>query len=176
MMPFGVDVLGTLSEKLKQLMNETQDHHRSFIDITNLYKEEKINEKDFFSKILNYVVTLSALTFLMNRVILELRSALEKGTSIKDASGGAASSSSASQTAGFGIGSFLSSVGTVGQEYSVPASQNKEALLSRKMEIGSPSTTTPSRTCKECRAIIPIRAKFCGTCGNNQENDLRYPP
>lgn len=174
MMPFGVDVLGTLSEKLKQLMNETQDHHRSFIDITNLYKEEKISEKDFFSKILNYVVTLSALTFLMNRVILELRSALEKGTSIKEASGGAASS--ASQTAGFGIGSFLSSVGTVGQEYSVPASQNKEALLSRKMEIGSPSTITPSKTCKECTATIPIRAKFCGTCGNNQENDLRYPP
>ncbi|MGB7956872.1 MAG: hypothetical protein WCF23_23100 [Candidatus Nitrosopolaris sp.] len=162
-----------MSEKLKQLMNETQDHQRSFIEITNLYKEEKINEKDFFSKILNYVVTLSALTFLMNRVILELRSALEKGTSMKDASGGAASS--ASQTAGFGIGSFLSSVGTVGQEYSVPASQNKEALLSRKMEIGNPSTI-PSKTCKECRAIIPIRAKFCGTCGNNQENDLLYPP
>jgi ribosomal protein L40E len=102
---------------------------------------------------------------------LELRSALEKGTSIKDASGGAASS--ASQTAGFGIGSFLSSDGTVGQEYSVPASQNNEALLSRKMEIGSPSTITPSKTCKECRAKLPIRAKFCGTCGNNQENDLR---
>src|SRR2546427_10064602 len=140
MMPFGVDVLGTLSEKLKQLMNETQDNHRSFIDTTNLYKEEKINETDFFSKILNYVVTISALTFLTIRVILELRSALEKGTSIKDASGGATSSSSAAQTAGFGIGSFLSSVDTVGPEYSVPAPQKKEALLSRKMEIGVPST------------------------------------
>jgi hypothetical protein len=173
MMPFGVDVLGTLSEKLKQLMNETQDHHRSFIDTTNLYKEEKINETDFFSKILNYVVTISALTFLTIRVILELRSALEKGTSIKDASGGATSSSSADQTGGFGIGSFLSSVDTVEPEHSVPAPQNKEALHSRKMEIGGPPIITPSKTCKECRAILPIRAKFCGTCGNNQENDLR---
>jgi hypothetical protein len=84
MMPFGVDVLGTLSEKLKQLMNEAKDQHSSFTDLTKLYKEEKINEKDFFSKILNYVVTTSALTFLMARVILELRSALEKGTTIKD--------------------------------------------------------------------------------------------
>ena len=169
MMPFGVDVLGTLSEKLKQLMIETKDNHRSFIDTTNLFKEQKINEKDFFSKILNYVVTISALTFLTIRVILELRSALEKGTSIKDAGGGATSSSSAAQNAGLGIGSFPSSVGTIEQDYSVPAAQNKEALLSRKMEFGHPST----KTCKECRAILQIRAKFCGTCGNNLENDLR---
>ncbi len=81
-MPFGVDVLGTLSEKLKQLMNETQANQRLFIDLTKLYKEDKINEKDFFSKILNYVVTVSALNFLTVRVILELRSALEKGTTI----------------------------------------------------------------------------------------------
>jgi len=88
MMPFGVDVLGTLSEKLKQLTNEAKDQHSSFTDLTKLYKEEKINEKDFFAKILNYVVTTSALTFLMVRVILELRSALEKGTTIKDVTGG----------------------------------------------------------------------------------------
>ncbi len=48
---------------------------------------EKINEKDFFSKILNYVVTTSTLTFLMVRVILELGSTLEKGTTIKDVTG-----------------------------------------------------------------------------------------
>ena len=94
---------------------------------------------------------------------------MEKGTSIKDASGGATPSYSAAQTDGLGIGSFLSSVDTIGQDYSVPAPHNKEALLSRKMEFGHPST----KTCKECRAILPIRAKFCGTCGNNLENDLR---
>src|SRR5215469_12342459 len=102
MMPFGVDVLGTLSEKLKQLTNEAKDHHSSFTDLTKLYKEDKINEKDFFSKVLDYVVTSSALTFLMIRVILELKTALEKGTTIKDVTGGA-SSSSASQMGGFAI-------------------------------------------------------------------------
>ena len=162
MMPFGVDVLGTLSEKLKQLMNETKDQHRSFTDLTKLYKEEKINEKDFFSKILDYVVTISALNFLMARVILELRSALEKGTTVKDVTGGAASSASAAQTDGFGISSFISSVGTVGQENTVPVPQNEDVLL--------PSTITPSKTCKECRTVLPIEAKFCSKWGNTQEN------
>jgi hypothetical protein len=172
MMPFGVDVLGTLSQKLKQLMNETQANQRLFIDLTKLYREDKINEKDFFSKILNYVVTFSALNFLMVRVILELRSALEKGTTIKDASGGVAPSSSPAQSAGFGISSFISSVGTLRQEHTVPAPQSEDAFLSRKMEIGSPSTMSPSKTCKECGTVLPILAKFCGTCGDRQENDL----
>ena len=161
-MPFGVDVLGTLSEKLKQLMNETQDNHRLFIDVTKLYKEEKINDKDFFSKILNYVVTISALNFLTVRVILELRSALEKGTTIKDASGGAASSFSPPQSTGFGISSFISSVGTLRQEHIAPEPPGK-------MEISTPTTITPSKTCKECRTVLPIQAKFCGTCGKSQE-------
>ena len=108
-MPSGVDVLGTLSEKLKQLTNEAKDHRTSFTDLTKLYKEDKINEKDFFSKVLNYVVTSSALTFLMARVVLELKSALEKGTTIKDVTGGATSTSSAPQMGGFGIGRNIQS-------------------------------------------------------------------
>jgi hypothetical protein len=127
-----------------------------------LYKEGKINEKDFFSKILNYVVTTSALTFLMVRVILELRSALEKGTTIKDVAGAAASSSPASQTGGFGISGFISSVGNMGQEHIVPASRNKN--------WAPPSTITSSKTCKKCGMVLPIHAKFCSKCGNAQEN------
>src|SRR5215469_12683351 len=160
-MPFGVDVLGTLSEKLKQLTNEAKDHHNSFTELTKLYKEDKINEKDFFSKILNYVVMTSALTFLMVRVILEMRSALEKGTTIKDVTGGT-SSPSASQTGGFGINSFMSSVGTVGQDHTIPVPRNEDVSL--------PSTTTPSKTCKECGTVLPIKARFCSKCGKTQEN------
>jgi ribosomal protein L40E len=119
-------------------------------------------KKIFFSKILNYVVTTSALTFLMVRVILELRSALEKGTTIKDVTGAAASSSPASQTGGFGISGFISSVGNVGQEHTMPTLRNENALL--------PSTITSSKTCKECGKVLPIQAKFCSKCGNAQEN------
>jgi hypothetical protein len=162
MIPGGVDVLGTLSEKLKQLTNEAKDHHSSFSDLTKLYKEDKINEKDFFSKVLDYVVTSSALTFLMVRVILELKSALEKGTTIKDVTGGATSTSSAPQMGGFGIGSFISSGGIAGKEQTMPTLRNEDVSLS--------STTTPSKTCKECGTVLPIKARFCSKCGKTQEN------
>jgi hypothetical protein len=157
MMPFGVDVLGILSEKLKQLTNEAKDHHSSFNDLTKLFKEEKINEQDFFTKILNYVVTTSALTFLMVRVILELRSALEKGTTIKDIA-----SSSASQTGGFGISSFISSVGNVGQEDTLSTPRNEN--------VSFPSIITSSKTCKEYGTVLSVQAKFCSKCGNAQGN------
>ena len=162
MLPAGVDVLGTLSEKLKQLTNEAKDHHSSFTDLTKQYKEDKINEKDFFSKVLDYVVTSSALTFLMARVILELKSALEKGTTIKDVTWGTTSTSSAPQMGGLGIGSFISSGGIVGKEQSMPKLRNEDVSL--------PSTTMPSKTCKECGTVIPNKARFCGKCGKAQEN------
>ena len=63
MMPFGVDVLGTLSEKLKQLTNEAKDHHNSFIELTKLYRGEKINEKDVD---LRFSITLSRPQFLLS--------------------------------------------------------------------------------------------------------------
>jgi len=162
MIPGGVDVLGTLSEKLKQLTNEAKDHHSSFTDLTKLYKEDKINEIDFFSKVLNYVVTSSSLTFLMARVILELKSALEKGTTIKDVTGGATSTSSAPQMGGFGIGGFISSGGIVGKEQTIPTLRNDDVSLT--------STTTTSKTCKECGTVLPIKARFCSKCGKAHEN------
>jgi hypothetical protein len=160
MIPGGVDVLGTLSEKLNQLTNEAKDHHSSFSDLTKLYKEDKINEKDFFSKVLDYVVTSSALTFLMIRVFLELKTALEKGTTIKDVTGGA--TSSVPQMGGFGIGGFISSGGIVGKEQTMPTLRNEDMSL--------PSTTTTSKTCKECGTVLPIKARFCSKCGKTQEN------
>jgi hypothetical protein len=75
----------------------------------------------------------------MVRVTLELKSALEKGTTIKDVTGGVTSTSSVPQM-GFGIGSFISSGGIVGKEQTMPTPRNEDVSL--------PSTTTPSKTCK----------------------------
>jgi len=94
----------------------------------------------------------------MVRVILELRSAFEKGTTIKDIAGAAASS--ASQPGGFGISSFISSV--VGQEHTLSTPRNGD--------VSYPSTITSSRTCKECGTVLPIQAKFCSKCAKAQEN------
>jgi len=63
MMPFDVDVLGTLTEKLKQLTNEAKGLHNSFIELTKLYRGEKINEKDVD---LRFSITLSRPQFLLS--------------------------------------------------------------------------------------------------------------
>src|SRR5918999_6388996 len=106
-----VDVLGSLTEKLKQQINDTQDKYESFIDSTQLYKQGKMNEKEYFAKIGDYLVSTSALDFLAIRVILEIKSAIDKGTLMKNATRGKASpspsppsSSSPPPQAGFGIG------------------------------------------------------------------------
>ena len=104
-----VDVLGSLTEKLKQQINDTQDKYESFINATHVYKQGKMNEKEYFAKISNYLVSTSALDFLAIRVILEIKSAINKGTLMKNATGGMAfpSSSPSSPQAGFGIAGFI---------------------------------------------------------------------
>jgi hypothetical protein len=82
-MSFGVDTLGGLVEKLKQLVNDTQNLYESFIDANQLYKQGKMGDKEFFAKIGEFLVATSALNFLAVRVILEMKTAMEKGTSIK---------------------------------------------------------------------------------------------
>ena len=82
-MSFGVDTLGGLTEKLKRLIDDTQNLYESFIDANQLYKQGKMRDKEFFVKIGEYLVSTSALNFLAVRVILEIKNAMEKGTSIK---------------------------------------------------------------------------------------------
>ncbi|MDQ5860561.1 MAG: zinc ribbon domain-containing protein, partial [Thermoproteota archaeon] len=112
-MSFGVDTLGGLAEKLKQLIDDTQNLYESFIDANQLYKQGKMGDKEFFIKIGEYLISSSALSFLAVRVILEIKNAMEKGTPIKSPAGGSSSSPSAPQ-AGFGIGGFVGTGGTVG--------------------------------------------------------------
>ena len=62
--------------------------------------------KEYFDKIGDYLVSTSALDFLAIRVILEIKSAIDKNTLMKNATGGMVSSPSSPQ-AGFGIASFV---------------------------------------------------------------------
>ena len=104
-----VDVLGSLTEKLKQQINDTQDRYESFIDSTHVYKQGKMNEKEYFAKLSDYLVSTAALDFLAIRVILEIKSAIDKSTLMKKATGGMASPSPSpsSPQAGFGIAGFV---------------------------------------------------------------------
>jgi len=164
-MAFGVDVLGTLTEKLKQLSNETGAHYDSFVELTKGYKQGRITEDHFFSKILNYIVNISALNFLSMRVILELRSAIEKGTSFKDSGGLASSPASGPTLGGFGISSFTSP--SSGKNDHVLQEQ-QERQLSKHVQESTTSTIDQTKICKFCSTLVPAHAKFCKTCGNKQ--------
>ena len=177
-----VDVLGTLTEKLKQQINDTQDKNESFIDATHVYKQGKMNEKEYFAKIVDYLVSTSALDFLAIRVILEIKSAIDKNTLMKNATGGMASSPSSpsSPQAGFGIAGFVGTGGAVGEggeKYVMPAPEQQEPtfkpedieLEGRSSESsGKEKTTTITKNCIFCGSEIPKQAKFCSKCGKLQ--------
>lgn len=179
-MSSGVDTLGALTEKLKQLINDTQDRYESFIDSTQLYKQGKVNEKEYFSNIGEYLVATSAMNFLAIRVILEMKSTMEKGSSLKNPTGGLASSSSSSPQADFGISGFVG--GTESNEVRgstmpspQPAEQEEEPtfkpvdiVIERPSKTSVDETTLTTKNCIVCGHLIPKQAKFCSKCGNSQ--------
>ena len=178
-MSSGVDTLGALTEKLKQLINDTQDRYESFIDSTQLYKQGKVNEKEYFSKIGEYLVATSAMNFLAIRVILEIKSTMEKGSSLKNPTGGLASSSSTPQ-ADFGISGFVGRTESNEVRGSTmpspqPAEQEGEPtfkpvdiVIERPSKTSVDETTLTTKNCIVCGHIIPKQAKFCSKCGNSQ--------
>ena len=176
-----VDVLGSLTEKLKLQINDTQDKYESFINATHVYKQGKMNEKEYFAKIGDYLVSTSALDFLAIRVILEIKSAIDKNTLMKNATGGMVSSpSSPSSQAGFGIAGFVGTGGAVGgggEKYVMPAPEQQEPtfkpedieLEGRSSESsGKEKTTTITKNCIFCGSEIPKQGKFCSKCGKLQ--------
>lgn len=167
-MSFGVDTLGGLAEKLKQLSNDNQSMYESFLDATQLYKQGRMGEKEYFAKIGEYLVATSAMNFLAIRVIFEIKGALEKGSSIKNPTGGVASPQpSQPQQASFGIGGFVGAGGMAGPGagYTLPSPQPSEPTF-KPVDIELPRKTTKS--CIICGATIPAQAKFCSKCGRSQ--------
>jgi len=172
-----VDVLGTLSEKLKQMLNETQNHYSSFVNWNQLCKDGNMSEKEYFTKVTNYLITISALNFLAIRVILELKSAMDKGTSVKGVSGGMASPS---HQAGFGIDAFVGSGGTLEdkQEAKDTIASSGQLPTFKPVDIHLPRPgnddeilrdISKNKDCIHCGDTIPKEAKFCTKCGNSQQ-------
>jgi hypothetical protein len=125
-----------------------------------------MGDKEFFAKIGEYLVATSALNFLAVRVIIEMKAAMEKGTSIKSPTGG--SSYPSAPQAGFGVGGFVGAGGTVGPtagEYTLPSPQEPTF---KPVDIELPKPRAGTKSCIVCGASIPAQAKFCSKCGRSQ--------
>jgi len=175
-MSFGVDALGGLAEKLKQLLNETQEQYESLVAAIQLYKKGRVNEKEFFSKIAEYLVSSSALNFLVARVMLEMKAAIAKGSSVKSPSAGITSYGPSTGGSSFGIGGFVGegSGSRDSDEYLLPDSpQNiptfKPVDITIKRDLAGQGVTAPkTKSCRSCGANIAPQSKFCTKCGNAQ--------
>jgi hypothetical protein len=140
-MSFGVDTLGLLIEKLKQLVNDTQDNYESFFDSTQLFKQGKMESNEYFSRMGEFLVSSSALNFLACRVILELKTALDKAGSAKgkgERSGTSPSTIPSSYPSGSGNSGNID-VGSAGGGFGV------DGFISAGGNVGSPSSpSSPS--------------------------------
>ena len=161
---FGVDTLGGLTEKLKQLIDDTQVQYESLIESTHLYKQGKMNEKEYFASVGKYLIASSALNFLAIKVILELKSAFDKGSSIKSSTGGLFDPSDKGSS-NFGIGGFVSGGGSIGSN-----SRIEPDTIPVDTEFQGSEDRDPKKlkNCSICGKSNPIKAKFCSKCGNSQ--------
>lgn len=161
----GVDVIGTLTEKLKQMIEETQEHFEWFTDSHKLFEQGNLNEKEYMTKIIKYVITLSAMNFLSIRVILEIKSSLDKTVLPNNA----------------GITTIHSNPNTNNpeapkeDEYLLPSpNMQHNIFMTSKIEPEQMATNSHSmadpmtKLCCICSSHISKTAKFCTACGCSQ--------
>ena len=162
-MSSAMDNLGDLIEKLRHMINDIQDQYESFIDSNQLYKQGKVNEREFFASVGNYLVAMSAMNFLAIQVILEIKSAIEK----KKSSNVERDHDSSVATTGKPIGT---------QQYTLPKPQPLqqqnpiESLIpeTRPASIDKSEAMPVGKNCIICGAVIAKKAKFCTKCGESQ--------
>ncbi len=166
-----VDTLNMLFEKLDNLLNESQGYYESFLDSNTLYKSGKMDDREFFGKMGDYLVACSALEFLAVKSMFELKKAIDKG---------AASGTAAVQPGGMPPGmagapgmppNLAGRLGTPGN----PVGGAPPSIVSAAEAFTSPGTLpTPdpaltsgprASSCTSCGAQLRQNAKFCTKCG-----------
>jgi hypothetical protein len=168
-MSSGLDHLEGSMEKLKQMINNIQEEYESFIDSNQLYKQGKVNEREFFVSIGNYLVAMSTMNFLAIQVIFEIKSAIEKKSTNKSGPDRVPSKND------FEISGAVSKPVEIG-EYMLPKPQQLHS-----QDLYTPPSPDPRQTskikgeeayltknCISCGVAIPKKAKFCSRCGKSQ--------
>ena len=165
-----VDTLNMLFDKLESLFDESQGYYEQFLDTNNMYKQGKLDDREFFQKLGDYVVAYSALEFLAIKVMFEIRKSLGKG-------GG--STQSPGLMPGMGQPGMMGHPGM-----NQPRSGTKEnpvggppGIVSAKETFGDagtlpspdpslmPKRSSSGNGCSSCGAGLRPNAKFCTKCG-----------
>jgi hypothetical protein len=171
-MPSSADTLNVLTEKLRNTINEIQDRYESFIDSNQLFKQGKINEREFFASIGDYLIASSAMNFITVQAIFEMRSVLQKSSSNKE-SGQLGPNSSATLSGTTRDSKFAEeSQMPKTEQFSMPKPQQHVISTSetsaRQKATDSGQSARTMKGCRFCGKAIPEQAKFCTRCGNSQ--------
>ncbi len=68
----GYNTRGPLIEKLKGLLSDVQSKYESFLDAQTLFEQGRLNEREFFMQMGEFVKIFASLTFLLTKVVIEL--------------------------------------------------------------------------------------------------------
>lgn len=172
-----VDTLNMLFDKLESLFEESQGYYESFLDTNNMYKQGKINDKEFFQKLGDYVVAYSALEFLSIKVMFEIKKSLGKGGGTTQSPGLMPGMGQAGPTGQPGMNQPPPRAGTKENPVGGPP-----GIVSAKEAFGdagtlpspdpslvarhSSSNQNTGNSCSSCGAGLRPNAKFCTKCGS----------
>lgn len=167
--------LGVIAEKLKALVDETQEDYESFIDASQLYKKGSVNQKDFLAKVADYLIGMTLLSFLAIRVLFEVESEVKASISKeRGASPPTPFASSHKEKAGMvedhkATESNLDTAPKRSRKIG-EVSQNPSSQSDVVGDRTKPNTTglAARKNCIICGSYISETAKFCNKCGNSQ--------
>jgi hypothetical protein len=134
------DILRVATEKLKRLTDETQEQYEAFIDATELYKKGGVNQKDFLSKLSDYLIGMTSLNFIAIQVLLEVKSAIQTNLSQRQ-----------------------SNVPPL-----FKTRQEAEGERAGIVDTTQTDKSAKVKNCIVCGSTIAAQAKFCNKCGNSQ--------
>lgn len=169
------DELRVIAEKLKAVVDETQEHYESFIDASQLYKKGSVNQKDFLAKVADYLAGMTSLSFLAIRVLFEVESKVKSNLSKEyDASPPISSLHGRkekpamlddSKTTESNLDTAQERPHKISEVSRRPSFKNNAVADRAKSNT---SGLVGRKNCIICGSYISESAKFCNKCGNSQ--------
>jgi hypothetical protein len=170
-----IDELRVIAEKLKAVVDETQEDYESFIDASQLYKKGSVNQKDFLAKVADYLAGMTSLSFLAIRVLFEVESKVKSNlTKEHDASPPIPSAHGLKEKARMPEDrkTTESDIDTAQKRpHKISEGSQRHSL---KNDAGGDRTNSNTtglagrKNCIICGSYISESAKFCNKCGNSQ--------